>query len=80
MNSLYIHAYPGQMLVFQILTDDGVVLTNESCEFSEVVRTTAKYLQKEDIKKIFVVGKTVFADKVADMINTNLDTPTLERI
>ena len=80
MNNLYIYAYPGQMLIFQILTDDNVVLTNETCEFSEVVRTTAKYLQRENIKKIFVIGKTVFADKVADMINTNLNTPAIERI
>ena len=80
MNNLYIYAYPGQMLVFQILTNNNVILTNETCEFSEVVRTTAKYLQRENIKKIFVVGKTVFADKVADMINTNLNTPAIERI
>ena len=75
---LYIYANPVQMLTFQMVDHDKI-LSNENCAFTEVVRTTSQYLKHEDIKRIVVVGGTVFADKVAEMITKNLNSPKVER-
>lgn len=72
MKNLYIYAYPAQMLTFQLVEEDKI-LTNENCSFEDNVRMTVKYLQEEEINTIFIVGDTVFADKVGTMLHTNFD-------
>lgn len=80
MKDLYIYAYPGQMLTFQTVTPSGKIMTNENCDFVETVRTTAKYLKEDNIERVVVVGGTVFADKVAEIISKNLGVSNVERI
>lgn len=72
MKDLYIYAYPAQMLTFQ-LVEDNKILTNENCSFGENVRMTAKYLQKEKVDTVFIVGDTAFADKIGTMLHTNFE-------
>ena len=72
MKDLYIYAYPAQMLTFQ-LVEDNKILTNENCSFEDNVRMTAKYLKKEEINSIFIIGDTPFADKIGTMLHTNFD-------
>ena len=70
MKNLYVYAYPVQMITFQ-LVEDNKILTNENCTFTDIIRTTANYLSKESIERIYVVGDTTFADKIRTMIIDN---------
>ncbi len=72
MKDLYIYAHPAQMLTFQ-LVENNKILINENCSFEENVRTTAKYLKEEQIDSIFIVGDTPFADKIGTMLHTNFE-------
>lgn len=80
MKNLYIYAYPAQMLTFQ-LVEDNKILTIENCSFEDNVRMTAKYLKEKQVDSIFVVGDTVFADKIGAMLHTNFEQKVkIERI
>lgn len=69
MQDLYIYAYPAQMLVFQIVTSDGKIMTNENCAYNDIIQLTARYLSEEDINTIYIVGNTNYTDKVYNMVN-----------
>lgn len=79
MNDLYIYAFPAQMIIFHTVTSDGKIITNDTSSFTDVVRITSKHLKTENINKIYIIGETVFADKVAEIINKNLNV-LVERI
>ena len=65
---LYIYAYPAQMITFQGMKDNKVVI-NENCTFADVIRTTHKFLDNTTpIYNIYIVGDTFFADKIEAMV------------
>lgn len=78
--NLYIYAHPARMITFQKVTEDNTVVSIENCSFGDVVRTTAKYKKDDNINKVYVIGDTVFADKISTMIKNNLKNIEVERI
>ena len=69
MQDLYIYAYPAQMLIFQIVTSDGKIITNENYMYNDIIQSTTKYLSEEDINTIYIIGDTDYADKIYNMID-----------
>ena len=78
--NLYIYAHPAQMITFQKVTEDNTIISVENCSFEDVVRTTAKYQRDDNINKAYIIGDTVFADKIGTMVKNNLKNMEVERI
>ena len=79
--NLYIYAHPAQMITFQ-LVNNNEICSNENCTYVDIIRTTSKYLKEYSINNIFIIGETVFADKVGSMIRKtfNNQIENIERI
>lgn len=76
---LYIYAYPAQMINFQLIRDEKIFI-DESCPFETITSATKDFLDKYDIKHLYLIGETKFTDKIESIINEAFNEIKVERI
>lgn len=78
---LYIYAYPAQMITFQLINNNKIYF-NENCTYEDTIRVASRYLKEYSVSDIFIVGETIFADKIGTMIKDtfNHQVNNIERI
>lgn len=78
MKTLYVYAYPAQLIKIQLVIDDSVT-AEEHCAFNAAIKVITGYAVNEDIEKIIVIGHNLFAEKIADTIDQQFNIP-VERL
>lgn len=74
MKTLYVYAYPAQLIKIQLVIDDSIT-AEEHCAFNTVTKVITEYTVNEDIEKIIVIGYKLFAEKIADTIDQQFNIP-----
>ena len=68
--NLFITAYPAQLPTFQ-LEENNKIISSKNCNYSDIVHTTAEYLNKNNISNIFILGSSIYAERINQQLYDN---------